>query len=213
MIIVNFKLFPQTFDDNAIKLAKICQKVSQNTGIKIIPAVSALDCYKIGLPVLLQHVDNHISGPFSGYISPLQALKNGAIGSLLNHSEHRLKSGTIGQILKSLPKDFMSVLCLQSLGQAKNFKNKYHPTYFAYEPKELIGNREQSVATVKPESIKNIAKELGSVPLLVGAGIHSKSDVATSLKLGAVGILVASDVVTATDPESRLLDLCAGFKV
>jgi triosephosphate isomerase len=213
MIIVNFKLFSQTFDDNAIKLANICQKVSKATGVKIIPAVSALDCYKIGLPVLLQHVDNYSQGPFSGYVSPIQAQQNGAIGSLINHSEHRLKPGTIGQILKSLPENFMSVLCIQSLGQVTTWAKKYHPTYFAYEPKELIGNKHQSVATVKPEAIKNIAKELGNIPLLVGAGIHSRSDVATSLKLGAVGILVASDIVTSTNPESHLLDLCAGFKV
>ncbi|MFA7301493.1 MAG: triose-phosphate isomerase [Candidatus Shapirobacteria bacterium] len=213
MIIVNFKIYPESFADGAIKLAKICQSVSQKTGIKIIPSVSPLDCYRLGLPSLLQHVDNVTSGPFSGYISAQQSIGVGAIGTLLNHSEHQLKPGTISQTLKNLPSDFISVLCIQSLGQALTWAKKLKPTYFAYEPKELIGNKHQSVATVHPEAITNIAQALGKIPLLVGAGIHSKSDVVASLKLGAVGILVASDVVTSDDPESHLLELAQGFKV
>lgn len=205
MIIVNFKTYPQTFGDGAVKLAKICQSVSKKTDVKIFPAVSALDCSQVGLPVLLQYIDNNIS--------PTQAQKNGAIGSLLNHSDHRLKPGTISQILKNLPPDFISILCIQSLGQAQTWAKKLKPTYFAYEPKELIGNKHQSVATVKPETITNIAKELGKTPLLVGAGIHSKADVVASLKLGAIGILVATDVVTSSDPEAQLLDLAEGFNV
>ncbi len=205
MIIVNFKLYPQTFGDGAINLTKICTKVSQQTGVKIIPAVSALDCYRVNSPTLLQSVDN--------FTQAIQASKIGVLGTLLNHSDHRLKPGTISQILKNFPQNFMSILCLQSLGQATTWAKKLKPTYFAYEPKELIGNKYQSVATVKPETITNIAKELGKTPLLVGAGIHCQADVIASLKLGAIGILVSSDIVTSSDPESQLLDLAQGFKV
>lgn len=205
MIIVNFKTYPQTFGNGAINLAKICQSVSKKTGVKIIPAVSALDCSRLDSPVFLQYLDN--------YTSAIQASKIGVTGSLLNHSDHRLKPGTISQILKSLPPDFISVLCLKSLGQAQTWAKKLKPTYFAYEPPELIGNKHQSVATVKPETITNISRQLGKIPLLVGAGIHSHADVIASLKLGAVGILVATDIVTASDPEAQLLDLANGFKV
>lgn len=213
MILVNFKIYQETFGSGAIKLAKICQSVSNETGVKIIPVVSTLDCHRVGLPVLLQHIDKNQSGPFSGSISAIQAQQIGAIGTLLNHSEHQLKPGAISQILKSLPDDFMSILCIQSLGQAQTWAKKLKPTYFAYEPKELIGNKHQSVATVNPKSITNISQQLGSIPLLVGAGIHCKADVVASLKLGATGILVASDVVTAADPQSQLLDLALGFAV
>lgn len=205
MIIVNFKLYPQTFGDGALKLAKICKSVSKKTGVKIIPAVSALDCSRIDSPVFLQYLDN--------YTSAIQAFKIGVTGSLLNHSDHRLKPGTISQILKNLPRDFISILCIQSLGQVQTWAKKLKPTYFAYEPPELIGNKHLSVATIKPETITNIAKELGKTPLLVGAGIHSQADVVASLKLGAVGILVATDIVTSSDPEPQLLDLASGFTV
>ena len=164
-----------------------------------------MDCYRVGSPALLQYVDN--------FTQAVQASKIGVLGTLLNHSDHRLKPGTISQILKNLPPDFISILCIQSLGQVQTWAKKLKSTYFAYEPPELIGNKHQSVATIKPESITNITLELGKIQLLVGAGIHCQADVIASLKLGAVGILVATDVVTASDPESQLLDLALGFKV
>src|SRR4030042_2045269 len=86
------------------------------------------------------------------------------------------------------------------------------PGFLAYEPPEFIGNRTNSVASVKPEVIKDFTKAIKGIPVLVGAGIHSQQDVKTALELGAKGILVATDVVLAKKPEKELLDLAGGFK-
>ena len=43
MILVNFKLYKESFGDGALKLAEICQRVSKKSGVKIIPVVTALD--------------------------------------------------------------------------------------------------------------------------------------------------------------------------
>jgi thiamine monophosphate synthase len=48
--------------------------------------------------------------------------------------------------------------------------------------------------------------------LIVGAGVHSRDDVEVAVKLGAVGIAVATDIVKASDPKKELEDLVAGFK-
>ena len=164
-----------------------------------------------GEEVWLQHVDAEDEGAKSGFISRIQAKSIGIAGSLLNHSEHKLKPGTIKKILKSWPDNFKSVVCLQSWGQAEGWAKNIKPTYVAYEPSEFIGNREKSVATEKPELIKKMAEFYKSVPLLVGAGVHSKEDVQISLKLGAKGVLVATDVVRADDPEKELRELAEGF--
>jgi triosephosphate isomerase len=42
---------------------------------------------------------------------------------------------------------------------------------------------------------------------LVGAGVSNATDVATSLKLGAEGVLLASAFVKAKDPEAWLRDV------
>lgn len=122
MILVNFKIYKETFGDGAIKLAEICKKVTESTGVKIIPIVSALDADRImkatGLEVWLQHVDSEDEGVKNGFISRTQAKIMGVGGSLLNHSEHKLKPGTVKKMLKSWPDNFKSTVCLQTWGQA-----------------------------------------------------------------------------------------------
>lgn len=215
MIVVNFKIYEETFGDKAFELAKICQKVSKKTKIKIIPAVSALNAVRIknelGMEVWLQNVDEVFEGAKSGAVSPLQAKSLGILGTLINHSENRKKPGTIKKMLKIWPADFEMMLCLNSLGQAESWAKKIKPDYIAYEPKNLIGSKDKSVATEKPEVIKKIVEKYPKIPIFVGAGIHSVKDVEVSLKLGAKGILISSYIVKSKNPEERLEELARCF--
>lgn len=217
MILLNFKLYPETFGDEAINLSAIAKQVMENTGVKIIPVLSALDAVrvkeKLNIDVYLQHVDVYSQGPHTGYISALAAKSLGIKGALINHSEHRLKLGTLKQILKSWPADFDSILCLQSYHQLLRWALKLRVKYYAYEPKEFIGNPNLSVASARPEQINNFVKTLSPKPILVGAGIHSREDVSTSLKLGASGILVSSSVIKSADPKKELMALASVFSV
>ncbi len=217
MIIINFKLYPQTFKDGALSLVKICEKVSQESKIKIIPAVSALDLYRLSketsLDLYLQNTDHFLEGRHSGWVSPLQASFLGAKGTLLNHSEHPLPPGTVKTIIKQNQtiKNFKTVLCVKSFGQAEIWGLNSKPDYLAYEPKSLIANKKKSVATEKPLIIKKLVDLAQDIPVLAGAGIHQKSDISTALSLGVKGVIVSSDVVTATDPEKELFDLVSAF--
>jgi len=215
MIIVNFKIYEKSFGDGALKLAEICQKVAKKTKIEIIPAVSALDAIKIkenlGMEVFLQGVDGIFEGAATGSISPIQAKKAGISGTLLNHSERKLKPGTLKKMLGNWPKDFKVVVCLNSLGQAEGWAKNIQPDFIAYEPKYLIGSKDKSVATEKPEVIKKMVEKYPKIPVLVGAGVHSVEDVKVSLKLGAKGILISSYIVKAKDPEKKLEELANGW--
>ncbi|HPT66393.1 MAG TPA: triose-phosphate isomerase [Candidatus Woesebacteria bacterium] len=215
MILINFKLYKETFGDGALKLAEICQKVSKKSGVEIIPVVSPLDAVrimeKLKMKVFIQTVDEVVDGAKTGFISPFQASELKIGGTLINHSEHRAKPGSIKKMLKNWPKDFRSVVCISSLGQAQAWAKNIKPDIIAYEPKELIGNKEKSVATEKPEMIKKIVKKYSKIPVLVGAGIHSKEDVAVSLKLGAKGVLISSFIVKAKNPEKELLEIASAF--
>ncbi len=217
MILLNFKLYPQTFGEEALKLSAIAKQVMEITGVKIIPVLSALDAVrvkeKLDIDVYLQHVDVYSEGPHTGYVSALAAKSLGIKGALLNHSEHRLKLGTLKQIIKSWPTDFDSVLCLQSYHQLLRWASKLKVKCFAYEPKEFIGNPKTSVASARPDQILNFVKSSNLRPILVGAGIHSREDVATSLKLGANGILVSSSVIKSSDPKKELIALASAFSV
>jgi triosephosphate isomerase len=215
MILVNFKIYKETFGDKALELAKACKKVSEKSGVKIIPVVSSLDAFrikeKLGMEVFLQSVDEFGDGAKSGFVSPFQAKELGIDGSILNHSEHRIKPGTVKKILKKWPKDFKSIVCISSLGQAEGWAKNIKPDMIAYEPKELIGNKEKSVASEKPEIIKKIVEKYPKVPILVGAGVHSKEDIKESLKLGAKGVLISTFIIKAKDPEKELTEIASVF--
>lgn len=197
-------------------MAKVCRTVMEKTGVEIVPVVSALDAVRIinevKIKVFLQHIDEYSEGAKTGYISPIQAKELGIAGGIVNHSEHRMKPGTIKKILAGWPEKFESVVCIQTLGQTERWAKKLDCNFVAYEPKEFIGNKEKSVSSERPEIIKKMVELYTPTPVLVGAGVHCKKDVETAVELGAKGILVASDVVLAKDPEKELLELAEGMK-
>ncbi len=222
MLFINFKIYKQTFGQGAVDLAKICKKVADKTGVKIIPVVSALDLRavkEICDQAWLQHVDIHFQGKHTGYISPLAAPAAGADGTLLNHSEHKIPPGQIRQILSGFENSkienckFKFMVCFKTKGQVKNWLKSIEPKpdFVAYEPPELIGGN-VSVSQAQPEVIKRIVKMLPDHNIIVGAGVKTKEDVRKCIELGAKGVLVSSGVVKVDNPEKALLDLANGFK-
>ena len=112
-------------------------------------------------------------------------------GALINHSEHRISSKEIINLVKRLKKLKMkTVVCVKNVREAEKYA-KLNPTYIAIEPPELIGSSDKSVSSEAPESIIESVKKAKVIPLIVGAGINSAKDVAVALKLGAMGFLVA----------------------
>lgn len=214
MIILNFKTYPETFSNKSEDLAKIIKETSANYKTQVIIAAPALDACHLqnstGVEVWLQSIDEYSEGKHSGWVSLKQAQSLGINGSLINHSEHRLKKGTIQKILASKPKDFKIVCCAHSLNQISWIK-KSSPDYILYEPPELIASPDKSIASEKSESIRNAVTLASPVPLIVGAGIKSTEDVRVSRKMGAIGVCLSSAFVLSKDPKDLLIKLLEGF--
>ncbi len=215
MIFVNFKTYEQGTGEKAVALAKICQKVAKETSVKVFPVVQAVDILRVvkeaGGEIWAQHVDDIEYGPNTGQTLPEAVKATGAEGVLLNHSEIKLPVEVIGETIKRCQSLKLKVLvCSDSLEEVKEIA-VFKPDLLAYEPPELIGSQTASVSKAKPEVIKDFVIEIKNIPVLVGAGIHSQQDVKKGIELGAVGILVSSDIVLAQNPEKELLDLASGF--
>lgn len=217
MILLNFKIYKETFGNKAIELAKICKEVMEETKTEIIPIVSALDAYRITketkIGVYIQNVDDFFEGARTGFISPIQAKEMGIRGTLLNHSEHKKAPGTIKKIISNWPKNFDLVICIQTLGQTERWAKNIKPTMIAYEPSYLIGSKDKSVSTEKPEVIKSMVERFKGVPVLAGAGVKDENDIKTALKMGAKGILLSSAIVKSENPKKDLLKLAKAFSV
>ena len=105
----------------------------------------------------------------------------------------------------------VTCVCAANVEQAKKIAS-LNPTMIAVEPPELIGG-DISVTTADPDIIKNTVEAVKSVnpnvDVLTGAGIKNGMDVEMAIKLGTVGVLLASGVTKAKDPEAVLRDLCS----
>ena len=213
MIIVNFKTYKNAVGKAAVELAKIHEKVAKELGVEIAVAVNALDVGKVAeavsIPVFAQHIDNADFGSFTGSIIPEVAKELGCVGSLLNHSEKRLGENLPGCIAAAKRAGLAIILCAENAEEAEKFA-AYSPEYIAVEPPELIGG-DISVTTANPAIIEDSVKRIGDCQLLVGAGVKNGKDVATALKLGAKGVLLASGVTKAENPEEVLRDLASGL--
>jgi len=219
MIFVNFKTYRQGSGTDSINLVSVLEEVGHEAQIKIIPVVQAPDVKEIvqasKLEIWAQHIDPVEFGAHTGFIIPEAVFEDGAAGTFLNHSEH--KFGQFQELEKAIRR--AKEVGLKTLVFAANLEELkkvvfFNPTFVAYEPPELVGSKTTSVAKAKPEVISEaveITRE-NELPLIVGAGIKSREDVRKSLELGAVGVAVASDVVTAQDPKKEILDLVEGFK-
>lgn len=211
MIFLNFKTYKSGTGELGQQMIKIAEEVSMETGVKIICCVQPTDL-KTGL--WSQKIDAVEYGANTGSILPESIVADGAIGTLLNHSEGRFPD------FETLSKAFSRAreVGLKTLIFAKDLEElqkvaSLSPDFISYEPPALIGSKDKSVASAEPEIIVSaveISKKSG-IPLIVGAGVHSKEDVRTCIELGAVGIAVASDIMMADNPRAELLDLVSGF--
>ena len=215
MIIVNFKIYEKAVGIDAVALAKIHEVIAKETGANIIVAVNALDLAEVAkavsIPVFAQHVDPTGFGSFTGGIVPELAKKLGATGTLLNHSEKRLGDKLPACIEAAKKAGLTTVVCAESPEEAEKISSELQPDYVAVEPPELIGG-DISVTNANPEIIEDAVQRVGNAKLLVGAGVKNGVDVATALKLGAQGVLLASGVTKAEDPAEVLRDLASGLQ-
>ncbi|MFA5820666.1 MAG: triose-phosphate isomerase [Candidatus Gracilibacteria bacterium] len=215
VIIVNFKIYEQGTGEKAVVLAKICEKVANETGESVAVAVNAIDlkavCEAVKIPVFAQHLDPVVYGSGTGKILAKHVKEVGAFGTLLNHSEYQIGEIVLrDSIARAREAGLFTVVCADTPERGGKIKD-FEPDLIAVEPPELIGG-DISVSKAGPEIIEKAVDFVGKNKVLVGAGIRDPEDVTIALSLGACGVLVASGVVKAADPYAVLSGLVLGLK-
>jgi triosephosphate isomerase (TIM) len=217
VIITNFKTYESAIGPRALDLALLHAKVMQETGVQMGVAVQATDIARIAaaidMPIFAQHIDPVGFGSYTGHVLPEAARAAGAFGTLLNHSERRIvKDGDFELLKASIARakevGLYTVVCAETPEEGGEIA-KFGPDLVAVEPPELIGG-DISVSTSQPEVVRGAVELIGSDRTLVGAGVKNAEDVRISIELGASGVLLASGVTKADDPESVLRDLASG---
>jgi len=215
-LIINFKNYEEVSANRAINLAESARQVAEKLKIEIVVAppqpALALIAKKIQIPVICQHVDNEKMGPSTGFVVPEIAKSYGAIGSLINHSEHRIEMSSIASLVERMRKlGMVSIVCAQEPHEVVEIST-LQPDFIAIEPPELIGSG-RAVSKENPSVITKSILGAGSrSSIICGAGITDKDDVAKAMELGSRGILVASGIVKATSWEKKIAELASGMK-
>ncbi|HIQ03417.1 MAG TPA: triose-phosphate isomerase [Desulfurococcales archaeon] len=214
IIAINYKIYPQAFGESAVKIAKSAEKVARETGVTVIVAPPLTEIYRVSreveIPVFAQHIDPIKLGAGTGYTPPEAVKEAGAVGTIINHSEHQLKATDIFKAVNMAKNAGLYTLVCADEPEIGAAVAVFKPTMIAVEPPELIGTgipvskAKPEVVTRSVELIKSVNKD---VIVLTGAGISSGEDVEAAIRLGTAGVLVASAVMKAKDPYKIIYDM------
>lgn len=159
-----------------------------------------------------QHVGPSDPGSHTGSTDAVAVADTGVTGTLLNHSERRLRLADIDAALdRAHAAGLETIVCGNNPDQISACA-ALGPSAVAVEPPELIGTG-TPVSQADPEIVTasvNAAAEVDpAIDVLCGAGISTGEDVVAARELGADGVLLASGVAKAGDPTAALEALLA----
>ncbi|GAB7015986.1 triose-phosphate isomerase [Methanogenium cariaci] len=213
-ILINLKSYTEGFGHNAQRIAQSAERIAYENDVRIGLAPGYMDIHPLhvhnSLPVFAQHIDGVTPGAHTGHIVAEAVKAAGATGTLINHAERRLTLADIEASNRlARTAGLETVICTNNVATS-GAAAFFNPDYIAIEPPELIGSG-ISVSKADPEIIENSVAAVHSVnatvKVLTGAGITTGECVRTALDLGTDGVLLASGVVKAKDPEAVLRDL------
>lgn len=214
IVILNYKTYLESSGLNALKLAKDLESAAEESGITMVAAPQSADIYRItnetSLPVFAQHIDPISPGGHTGSSLINTLIDAGITGSLINHSENRMKLADIDEVIKLCSENNIeSCVCTNNIDTSKAVA-VLNPTAVAVEPPELIGTG-IPVSQAQPEVVEDTVREVKAInkdiKVLCGAGITTGDDMKAAMDLGADGVLLASGIIKAESPKDALLDL------
>ncbi|WP_292320981.1 triose-phosphate isomerase [Caldisphaera sp.] len=209
---INFKSYETAYNNVALDIARTAnQLTSKYNNVRIILAVPSVMVSKLNSiydDIFLQHLDPLEFGAYTGYLSADSLKYLEVKGTLVNHSEHKIIYRDIEKIVKKI-KDVgkESLVCADTSGEAAGIAY-LDPTMIAVEPPELIGSG-IPVSRAKPEIITDsvsAVKKIKNIPVLAGAGITMPDDAVKAIELGSSGVLIASAVMKAKDPNKVIIN-------
>lgn len=214
IVILNYKTYLESSGENALELARALKSASEESGITMVAAPQAADIYRIqdqiSLPIFAQHIDPITPGGHTGSNLIETLIEAGISGSLINHSENRMKLADIDEVIQLYKQnDIESCVCTNNIATSKAIAT-FSPDAVAVEPPELIGTGipvSQAQPEVVEDSVKGVKSINKKIKVLCGAGISTGDDMKAAMDLGADGVLLASGIVKAENPKEALLDL------
>ena len=210
-VLVNLK----AYDCDPVAVAEAAAAVASESGVRVgvAPQAAALAAVaETGVETWAQHVDGVGPGSHTGSTLPEAVVAAGASGTILNHSERRLRLAAIDDAVRRARESGLETVACGNTPAQVAAAAALGPDAVAVEPPELIGTG-TPVSRADPDVVRDAVEAVAAVDpdvdVLCGAGISTGEDAAAARELGADGVLLASGVAKADDPEAALADLVA----
>lgn len=210
-VLVNCKAYPS----DPVEIAEAARAVADESGVRVAvsPQTARLEAVaETGVETWAQHVDPVEPGSHTGSTLAEAVAEAGATGTLLNHSENRLKLADIDGSIEAAERAGLDTVVCANNPEQIGAAAALGPDAVAVEPPELIGT-DTPVSQADPDVVTDAVAAAesvdDSVEVLCGAGISTGEDVTAARELGAEGVLLASGVAKADDPREALENLVA----
>ena len=211
-VLVNCKTYPC----DPVAVASAAREVDERSDARIAVAPQTAHLERVaqtGVETWAQHVDPIEHGSNTGQTLAEAVVDAGAVGTLLNHSERRLRLADVDAGIRAAERAGLeTVVCANNPAQIGSAA-ALGPDHVAVEPPELIGTG-TPVSKASPDVVEDAVESAAAVDedvsVLCGAGISTGEDVLAARELGTEGVLLASGVAKAEDPVAALADLVEG---
>lgn len=208
-VLVNLKAYPC----DPVEIAEAARDVASDYGVDIAVAPQAAHLSRVadtGVETWGQHVSPVEHGSHTGSTLAEAVADAGATGTMLNHSECRLKLADIDAGLDAAGRvGLATTVCANNPGQVGAVA-ALGPDAVAVEPPELIGTGtpvSQADPDIVTDAVAAADAVADDVSVYCGAGISTGEDLVAARELGAEGVLLASGVAKADDPNAALENL------
>ncbi|WP_227354348.1 triose-phosphate isomerase [Haladaptatus salinisoli] len=208
-VLVNLKAYPC----DPIEIAEAARDVSEERDVDVAVAPQAAHLSRVaetGVETWGQHVSPVERGSHTGSTLAEAVADAGATGTLLNHSERRLKLADIDAGLDAAERVGLGTTVCANNPEQVGAVAALGPDAVAVEPPELIGTG-TPVSKADPDVVTDAVAAAEAVDddvsVFCGAGISTGEDLVAARELGAEGVLLASGVAKADDPTAALESL------
>lgn len=208
------------YGKEALEFAKAAGIISKKYKISIIFDPQYVDIPKIveeaeSLYIFAQHMDSVEIGRGIGSILP-EALKEASVvGTILNHSERRVKLGEIYQTIKRADDVGLATLVCADSPQEAAAVAQLNPNIVLAEPPQLIGTGKPVGKLLEDfisETIDLVKKINPEIIICSGAGVSNADDIKKMIRLGAKSTGSTSAILKADDPARKLEEMVKALK-
>jgi len=206
IILINFKNYKK--GKEVLNLAKKIKRILGRAIVAVPTSEIKEISRKTSLEVYAQHIDFHSGNKNTGYVLPELIKLDGAKGTLINHSEHKLSINEIKKcVLRCKNLGLRSIVFAGSKSEYRKIMS-FRPNAIAYEDEKLISSG-KSITKSEPDNIREFTNSLKRTKIipLCGAGIHSAEDCIEAKNLGCKGVVISSAIANSKNPQVLLRKL------